>query len=304
MSRCGPSGLRAPLLVRVYALLLWLYPAAFRRAYGEEMLRVLRERVRDTRGPSEMLWLWGWALVDLVLSALAERLRGGIVMNADAWTRVGGAAAILGGLATALEVLSQSVSYWSPYASGSSWDMVAATIFLIPAPLLLAIALVLVARQMRGRGSWLVGPGLAVALVGALVSNARWFLMMCYGLQALRGNTGPMWGPSVSQEHAVIALGSVVFAASLAVLGFAVLWARPLPFGNGLLALEAALTLAAVSGLGVLLWPSELLSGRLISLLVPALLPTVLAGIGWIALGVSLWQSAAQPAQVGAVVGK
>lgn len=39
-NRRNPDGRRVPLLVRLYALLLWLYPARFHREYGAEMLRV------------------------------------------------------------------------------------------------------------------------------------------------------------------------------------------------------------------------------------------------------------------------
>jgi len=56
---------KAAISERLYALLLRLYPARFRQQYGDEAMRVLRERLRDERGAAAKVRLW----IDLVLDA-------------------------------------------------------------------------------------------------------------------------------------------------------------------------------------------------------------------------------------------
>ncbi|HTW49921.1 MAG TPA: hypothetical protein VMD92_18330 [Acidobacteriaceae bacterium] len=60
---------------KLYALLLRLYPARFRRQYGEEARRVFRERLRDERGAWSQLRLWLELLQDLGSSLPREYRR-------------------------------------------------------------------------------------------------------------------------------------------------------------------------------------------------------------------------------------
>lgn len=53
---------------RLYALLLGLYPAYFRKAYGDEALQLFRDRIRDERGLLSGLRLWLDLLFDLAIS--------------------------------------------------------------------------------------------------------------------------------------------------------------------------------------------------------------------------------------------
>jgi PPM family protein phosphatase len=59
---------------RLYRLLLWLYPAQFRRAYGREMLRTFRDCYREEQGQGDwnIARLWGLMLSDLVTSVCVE----------------------------------------------------------------------------------------------------------------------------------------------------------------------------------------------------------------------------------------
>lgn len=60
---------------RIYALLLRLYPSAFRQAYGEEALRLFHDRLRDETGFLARLRLW-WELVfDLIVSVPRQHHR-------------------------------------------------------------------------------------------------------------------------------------------------------------------------------------------------------------------------------------
>jgi hypothetical protein len=56
---------------RLYALLLYLYPKAFRREYGEAMLQLFHDQRRGVRGVGGHAMLWFKTLRDLVLSVPA-----------------------------------------------------------------------------------------------------------------------------------------------------------------------------------------------------------------------------------------
>ncbi len=58
----------------VYRVLLWCYPAPFRREYGREMLGAFAAELRDARraGPAAGLAIWGRAVRDLVPTAFRE----------------------------------------------------------------------------------------------------------------------------------------------------------------------------------------------------------------------------------------
>ena len=60
---------------KFYALLLRLYPARFRKEYGEEAMRVFRERLRDERGLMARLRLWFDLVGDAGLSLPREYRR-------------------------------------------------------------------------------------------------------------------------------------------------------------------------------------------------------------------------------------
>ena len=67
---------------RFYRALLLVFPAQFRRAYGDEMARDFRDLCRDaqrTSGARGVLALWPGALRDLLLAASAEHV-GGLTM--------------------------------------------------------------------------------------------------------------------------------------------------------------------------------------------------------------------------------
>jgi hypothetical protein len=57
---------------KLYSLLLKLYPNHFRRAYGDEALRLVLDRARDEKGLVRRLRLWLDLLVDLAISLPRE----------------------------------------------------------------------------------------------------------------------------------------------------------------------------------------------------------------------------------------
>ncbi|MBV9034466.1 MAG: hypothetical protein JO182_08225, partial [Acidobacteriaceae bacterium] len=55
----------------LYRVLLYLYPASWRREYGEEMCAVFTARWRETRGLFAIVALWLEVLPDLLTNAIA-----------------------------------------------------------------------------------------------------------------------------------------------------------------------------------------------------------------------------------------
>lgn len=60
---------------KIYAWLLRLYPAHFRRVYGEDALQLLRDRARDEKGFLPKLRLWLDLAADLAVSVASPRWR-------------------------------------------------------------------------------------------------------------------------------------------------------------------------------------------------------------------------------------
>jgi len=59
---------------RFYRVLLYLYPADFRRKYGDEMQMVFRDMLRSAQQDGRVLMLWGRTIIDLVPSLLIEHV--------------------------------------------------------------------------------------------------------------------------------------------------------------------------------------------------------------------------------------
>ena len=65
---------------RLYRVLLWLYPAQFRRAYGREMVQTFRDCYREEQeqGDWSIARLWGLVFSDLVTSVCVEHWKASI----------------------------------------------------------------------------------------------------------------------------------------------------------------------------------------------------------------------------------
>jgi hypothetical protein len=61
----------ANIVVKIYGLLLCLYPRSFRRRFGEAMAGVFAEALEEKNTPA-IVALTSWAIVDLVVSATSE----------------------------------------------------------------------------------------------------------------------------------------------------------------------------------------------------------------------------------------
>ena len=85
---------------RIYSLLLYAYPAAFRREYGRLMAQLFRDEVRDTQqggGTAGLVGLWLLTIYDLLKTAFAEHIWEVFHMSMEKLQRWSGLAAAIAG---------------------------------------------------------------------------------------------------------------------------------------------------------------------------------------------------------------
>lgn len=149
---------------RIYRMLLVAHPRRHRREYGEAMVQLMRDRVRDEGGGLRTVAVWGSLLVDLARSAAVERMA---VVRAEIRTGWWRAAAVLVAVVLAAAggstLLEPATGPWYQYTLGRA--------ALVLAPIAIATGLVLRPRR-RWQGSALVGIGV---LPGALAVVLFWY---------------------------------------------------------------------------------------------------------------------------------
>ena len=88
------------LSVRIYSLLLYVYPASFRREYGHPMAQLFMDEARDTLqrgGTTGLIGLWFLTLFDLLKTAFAEHIWEVFHMSMEKLQRWSGPTATIAG---------------------------------------------------------------------------------------------------------------------------------------------------------------------------------------------------------------
>lgn len=262
-----------PVALRLYRALLTLYPAAFRARFGDEMVQLFADQLRDARvagSPTGVAGTWFRSLGDVVSSALSERLsEDRLVAHSltapSASTRLLGIAGVIGGLAVLAAFIVQQLIF-----EDQPW--------LITVRLLLfsvgAIAVVIGLRRRRPETS----------RVGALESTVGWATILANAWHAgmvLLPVVG--WAPFAGDNHMVAFLAGLALWIADAMFGFVVARHGGFRRGAGLtLALGSILALLGIDRLG-------LASGDMAALFGPlALVGQGLGGFGWLFLGYDL----------------
>jgi hypothetical protein len=120
---------RGELLVsdRLYGALLYLYPATFRAAYGQQMRLTFRDACRAAyhqNGAGGLLVLWLPTLLDLVKSALEERARQGeFTMSKARLITLAGPLTILVGSMWLVASIGEMVILIEPSSADTFWDV-------------------------------------------------------------------------------------------------------------------------------------------------------------------------------------
>jgi hypothetical protein len=239
---------------RIYSLLLYAYPASFRREYGHPMAQLFRDEARDTlqgSGTAGLIGLWFLTLIDLLKSAFAEHIWEVFHMPIEKLQRWSGPAAAIAGL------------LWV-----SSWliEVDENVRFLLFVPTMLFMAVGLAGLYRRLPASLRLGNTLAfgVALIGLLLMIASglglslteadlfWNMMVVAWMTVTVGIAG-MGGIAISKR----ALGRLSFV-----------------------------PLAQAAFLAGIFFAGGDSGGDPLQITF-----TVLFGISWIALGFALWRS-------------
>jgi hypothetical protein len=158
----------------IYAKLIDVYPRAFRREFGEDMMDACRALSRDTRSP---LKFWSIVLLDVWRSALREHL--------DAWTCGRGRLALNWISACTFGALASGATVWA--LIGALTDSVAISVptgvwgALIGA-VLAGIQSLVLRRFIRRRVSWIA----ATLIAGAVGFPLGYLLVNWSGLNVVR----------------------------------------------------------------------------------------------------------------------
>jgi hypothetical protein len=251
---------------RVYHALLVLYPADFRRDYGQHMMQVFRDVCRDTyrqRGAAGLVTWWAEALFDLLQTALAERRKVNFTMSQAKFIQWSGWLCILGGMFFVASSVSQ-------LQSGSGIPFQLSLFALAPGMALIMLGLLGILLRYKAHLNLFGIVSLLTALIGAGLTAIGWLL-------TLTGVNG-FWN--------VFFIGWLVQLAGHTVFGGFATTTHLLPKWNFALLIGSALPLTiVVLGLGSQQANSGANWGAFVMML--------LIGIGWMMTG---WALNSQPA--------
>lgn len=112
---------------RAYRALLVVYPFEYRRDYGEPMAQLFADRLRDEGGGPRTVLVWVQMLVDLLKTAVTERLEitmrsftTGFVAAPTSFTKSSGSLALIGAGMWVLGLAFIGLASWLPGTAGSS----------------------------------------------------------------------------------------------------------------------------------------------------------------------------------------
>lgn len=114
------------LSVNFYRLLLFAYPAGFRKEYGPHMVQLFRDcsfRSYAQDGPTGVLSLWALTLFDFVRSVVEEHLQKETVMNKELFIRLSGWALMLGSILFSLGIVAAALSEMRFYPVRGLYDL-------------------------------------------------------------------------------------------------------------------------------------------------------------------------------------
>ncbi|MBI3750770.1 MAG: hypothetical protein HY263_03805 [Chloroflexi bacterium] len=252
--------------LRLYRALLRLYPASFRDRFGDEMVQLLGDQLRDARGDG-VGGTWAAAIRDLVVTAASERLRGDrpIARSVVAPSRVNrllGLTGIAGGFLLAAALI-----------PGIPWSPVIFNLRLVLFELG-AIAVILAIHRLQPV-RWR-RPSLLVS-VPAIGANA-WHLVM--SVLFVNRPQPPEPDPAFRPWYALAAtaLWLTTAAFGLVALRLGVVSRR----SALVLTTGAALAITGVGGLGFTTGPNAELISNL------TVVGVVMVGLGWMLLGIEV----------------
>lgn len=207
--------------IRVYQLLLSMYPSRFRKEYGTHMTQAFRDcclRAAKHNNSGGMMKLWLVTLIDFVQSVVSEHLQKEIEMKKEMKPediRLAGWALMVGSVVFSLGI-------FVGFTQFDNWYVMIALVALISMPLL-AFGLLGLRRRY---GDQVGGFGKNILLIGAIIGPLA-------SIIGYFGEVGPIDGGNESIWVLIFA-GPIVLFACLALFGVIALFRKPLPRWNGL----------------------------------------------------------------------
>lgn len=243
---------------RVYRGLLRLYPARFRRRFGEDMVQLFQDRLRDARSersPGGLVRAWMAVLGDVAVTAPLEHLRRNRSMAhslspvPSTASRVLGAAGIIAGLAIL-------VAFVVDLPSGVSRDRL----------IVFGIGVIAIGIGVHRRGAWRA-PAASSAATGLLVGVVSIFLIATV-----------TEAPAIAAFWSQVALwlGSAAFGAVAALIG------AVSRIGAWAVAIGSLVTLTGIDRLGLVSEAAPTMFNTLSQAGIVAM------AVGWIVLGVDV----------------
>ncbi len=246
--------------VKVYRALLILYPAEYRRDYGELMAQVFRDMCRDAyraRGLTGMLLWWCTTLFDLIFTAIEERRKVKFMFSKATLVQMAGFLLMAGGFMSGIAAFSQ----FQPGDHYSYHGIYQVLIWLYaPGSLLIGLG----------------GIGLALQYEPALGSFGKWMLILS-GISSAAMAVG-VTATFINDDlwEAWLTSG-IVHTIALTLFGLVHLRTPALPIFRGLPLMTASGWLIMM--LGVLRTDSQIANNALSFLIFFGI------GLGWLAIG-------------------
>lgn len=160
---------------RTYRALLVAVPKHHRDEYGEPMVQMMRDRLRDEGGGIRSLAVWAHLLGDLASTAVRERRENQMSSWSNAWWRY--AAALI-----AIVLAIAGVDGLFEPASGPWYKWVLGRSALVAAPLVIAAGLLVRTRHQRN-GSLLIAVGVLPGAAAVVLFWSPPFLL--FGLLSI-----------------------------------------------------------------------------------------------------------------------
>lgn len=242
MSRAGTEVTVVSLSVRLYELLLVVYPRPFRNEYGRHMLQVFRDcslRVNKEEGFVGLISLWALTLLDWLRSVVEQHLEKETLVTRNTLIRLSGWAMVVGGAASSLGVIFLILSEEYLLRVSAMWEAVLVVAFFYGP---LGVGLGLLGLRARygedigevGKLAMLVGAigGIALVLIGDVVQslpnnlddNGFWIftvglfltfaILELYGLVALIRRPQERWNGLAAVAGLPISIMALITASS------------------------------------------------------------------------------------------
>lgn len=178
MNRPDQSVRLLVLSVRLYRVLLLLYPAEFRREFGGQLVQVFRDVCRDSyrrRGVVGLAAWWGVALFDLLRSVLVERREMRFAVSGTKLNQWSGWLCIFGGSF----ILAAGVSQLLPSSGASVGAVYVLSLYaLVPGMVLVMLGLLGIWLRYRRAFEWFSRTALWIMLISAGVTALSWLLIL------------------------------------------------------------------------------------------------------------------------------